>query len=140
VIDNRLDMPLTAKILSGEPPLILTVSEDHGRRAAPRKKGAEVVGVRGRARSPISRPSCACWRAQLQRSDRRDGGKLMGSLLRARLIDELVLYLAPMIPRRHAQALFVLPEIASLDERCGRASSTRAPSASDWRITARFGQ
>ncbi|HSS28709.1 MAG TPA: bifunctional diaminohydroxyphosphoribosylaminopyrimidine deaminase/5-amino-6-(5-phosphoribosylamino)uracil reductase RibD, partial [Usitatibacter sp.] len=45
VIDNRLDMPLTAKILQGEPPLILTVSEDAARRSALEARGAEVVRV-----------------------------------------------------------------------------------------------
>jgi diaminohydroxyphosphoribosylaminopyrimidine deaminase/5-amino-6-(5-phosphoribosylamino)uracil reductase len=44
------------------------------------------------------------------------GGKLMGSLLRAGAIDELVLYLAPMILGDTAQGLFALPELTALDE------------------------
>src|SRR4029079_19188483 len=45
VIDSRLDMPLTAKILQGEPPIILTVSDDAAKRAALEAKGAQVVQV-----------------------------------------------------------------------------------------------
>src|SRR5690349_6942337 len=46
VIDNRLEMPLAAKIMAGNP-LILTVSDDKARRAALEAKGAEVVRVAG---------------------------------------------------------------------------------------------
>src|SRR4029453_11296816 len=45
VIDSRLDMPRTAKILAGDPPLILTVSDDGAKRAALETTGAEVVVV-----------------------------------------------------------------------------------------------
>ena len=45
VIDSRLDLPPTAKILAGEPPIVLTISEDAGRRRALEARGAEVVVV-----------------------------------------------------------------------------------------------
>ena len=67
------------------------------------------------------------------------GGKLMGSFLAARVVDELVLYYAPMILGDSAQGLFAMPEIASLDEALRpRLVDVRAV-GSDWRVTARFG-
>jgi diaminohydroxyphosphoribosylaminopyrimidine deaminase/5-amino-6-(5-phosphoribosylamino)uracil reductase len=140
VIDNRLDMPLTAKMLSGEPPLILTVSDDHGRRAALEKKGAEVVVVPKQGeKSDLAAVVRLLGERNFNEVTVETGGKLMGSLLRARLIDELVLYLAPIILGDTAQALFVLPEIASLDEALRPRIVEVRPVGGDWRITARFG-
>ena len=66
------------------------------------------------------------------------GGKLMGSLLRAGVVDELLLYVAPLILGDTAQSLFALPEIASLDAALRpRIVDVRAIGP-DVRITARF--
>ncbi|HEX7404028.1 MAG TPA: bifunctional diaminohydroxyphosphoribosylaminopyrimidine deaminase/5-amino-6-(5-phosphoribosylamino)uracil reductase RibD, partial [Usitatibacter sp.] len=98
VIDSRLDMPLTAKVLSGDPPIILTVSEDAGRRKALEARGAEVVTV---AREGEKTDLCAIARLLAERGFNEvtveTGGKLMGSLLKARVVDELVIYYAPLI-------------------------------------------
>ena len=62
----------------------------------------------------------------------------MGSLLRAGVVDELVLYYAPVILGDKAQALFALPEWTRLDEAIRpRIVDVRAV-GTDWRITARF--
>src|SRR5690348_623321 len=50
LIDHRLEVPLSAKILQGEPPIIATVSDDAGRRTALEARGAEVVRVAGDGR------------------------------------------------------------------------------------------
>jgi diaminohydroxyphosphoribosylaminopyrimidine deaminase/5-amino-6-(5-phosphoribosylamino)uracil reductase len=117
VIDSHLDTPLTAKILHGEPPLILTVSDDAAKREALVAKGAEVVRV------PNDGPKtdlAAIARLLAERGFNEvtveTGGKLMGSLMRARIVDELVIYYAPVFLGDKAQALFVLPEWTRLDE------------------------
>ena len=140
VIDNRLGLPLGAKILSGDPPLVLTVSKDKAKRAALEAKGAEVVVV--------ARQGEKCDLAAVAKllGDRgfnevtvETGGKLMGSLLRAGVVDEIVLYMAPLILGDTAQALFVLPEIASLDAALRPRIVDVRTIGPDVRITARFG-
>jgi len=139
VIDNTLDTPLTAKILSGEPPLILTVSEDAGKRAALEAKGAEVVIVPKQGdKSDLRAVAKLLGDRQFNEVTVETGGKLMGSLLRAGVIDELVIYMAPMILGDSAQAIFALPELRSLDEALRpKIIDVRAIGA-DWRITARL--
>src|SRR5436190_644484 len=43
LIDNRLEVPPTAKILQGEPPIIFTVSDDAAKRKQLEALGAEVL-------------------------------------------------------------------------------------------------
>ncbi len=117
VIDSRLDMPATAKILQGEPPMILTISEDKARRMALEARGADVIEV---PREGEKTDLAAVARLLAERGFNdvtvETGGKLMGSLLRAGLIDELVLYYAPLFLGDKAQGLFALPEGTSLDQ------------------------
>jgi diaminohydroxyphosphoribosylaminopyrimidine deaminase/5-amino-6-(5-phosphoribosylamino)uracil reductase len=66
------------------------------------------------------------------------GAKLNGSLLRAGLVDEIVLYLAPLLMGDAAQGLFALPEFAALAEAPrARVVDVRAVGA-DLRLTARL--
>ena len=139
VIDSRLDMPPGAKILAGEPPIILTISEDAERRRALQAKGAEVIQV---AREGDKTDLGAVARLLAERGFNEvtveTGGKLMGSLLRAGVIDELVLYYAPMVLGDKAQALFALPEWTNLAEALRpRIVEVRAV-GDDIRVTARI--
>lgn len=117
VIDHGLDIPLTAKILAGEPALILTVVDDAARRAALEARGAEVVRVPGDGRKA---DLAAVARLLAERGYNEvtveTGGRLMGSLLRSGIVDELVLYLAPLVLGDTAQGLFAFPELTALDQ------------------------
>jgi len=139
VIDSRLDIPAGAKILAGTPPIILTVSADADKRAALEARGAEVVTV---AREGEKTDLAAVARLLGERGFNEvtveTGGKLMGSLLTAGVVDELVLYLAPIILGDSAQALFAFPELKTLDAAMRpRIVDVRAIGR-DWRVTARF--
>ena len=139
VIDSRLDMPLAAKILSGAPPLILTVSDDATKRKALEERGAEVVKVPNQGeKTDLVAIAALLGERAFNEVTVETGGKLMGSLMRAGIVDELVLYMAPMILGNSAQGLFALPEFASLDEALRpRIIDVRAVGG-DWRITARM--
>jgi hypothetical protein len=85
VIDSRLDLPLDAKILMGEPPIVLTVSGDAARRAALEAKGAEVVVVpRQGEKTDLDAIARLLGDRAFNEVTVETGGKLMGSLLRAR--------------------------------------------------------
>ena len=66
------------------------------------------------------------------------GFKLNGSLLRAGLVDELVLYLAPCLLGDAARGLFDLPALADLSERRTLAIRDMRQVGADLRIIARF--
>jgi diaminohydroxyphosphoribosylaminopyrimidine deaminase/5-amino-6-(5-phosphoribosylamino)uracil reductase len=117
VIDSHLDMPLGAKILQGEPPLILTISADETKRKALEARGAEVVRVPSEGRkTDLAAVARLLGERGCNEVTVETGGKLMGSLLRAGVVDELVLYYAPIILGDKAQALFALPEWTRLGE------------------------
>ena len=138
VIDNRLDMPLNAKILTGEPPLILTVSDDATRRKALEALGAEVVRVAGERKSDLGAVARLLGERAFNEVMVETGSKLNGSLIAAGVVDEIVLYFAPMLIGDKGQGLFALPELTSLDQaRKVRITDVRA-FGEDWRITARM--
>lgn len=139
VVDSRLELPPAAKILRGEPPLVMTVSEDAERRKALEARGAEVVLVPAiGGKTDLAAVAGVLAQRGYNEVTVETGAKLSGSLLRAGVIDEIVLYLAPMILGDAAQGLFALPAFASLGEALRpRIVDVRAVGA-DLRITARL--
>jgi diaminohydroxyphosphoribosylaminopyrimidine deaminase/5-amino-6-(5-phosphoribosylamino)uracil reductase len=142
LIDSRLDIPLQAKLLQGAPPIIYTVSADTRRRAALEALGAEVVVIAPDA-AKAGKADLAAIAGDLGERGFNEvtveaGAKLNGSLLAAGIVDELVLYVAPMILGDSAQGLFRLPEIASLEAALRPKIVDVRAVGPDWRITARF--
>jgi diaminohydroxyphosphoribosylaminopyrimidine deaminase/5-amino-6-(5-phosphoribosylamino)uracil reductase len=142
LIDSRLDLPLEARILKGDPPIILTVSDDAGKRARLEAAGAQVVRVHEEPDKPgktdlrhVARELAAFGFNEVTVET---GARLNGSLLASGVVDEIVLYLAPMIIGDTGQGLFALPEIQSLEEAKRPKIVDVRPVGGDWRITARF--
>lgn len=142
LIDSRLDIPPTAKILHGAPPIIFTVSEDAAKRRALEALGAEVLT----APTDPSKPGKTDLAAIARRLGEHGfnevtvetGAKLNGSLLAAGVIDEVVLYLAPMLLGDSAQGLFALPEFTSLGQALRPRIVDVRQVGADIRITVRF--
>ena len=140
VIDSRLDMQPGARVL---PAIVFTTSRDAEKRKRLEAAGAEIVDAPEDAGKP-GKTDLAAIAKQL--GDRgfnevsvETGSKLNGSLLAAGVVDEIVLYLAPMLLGDGARGLFALPELASLDAALRpRIVDVRAV-GDDWRITARHG-
>ena len=140
VIDSRLDMPLTAKILQGEPPIILTVSDDAARRKALEARGAEVDLVpKDGEKTDLAAIAHLLGERGFNEVTVETGGKLMGSLLRAKVVDELVIYYAPLILGDKSQPLFVLPEWTSLVQALRPRITDVHRIGEDLRVTTRFG-
>lgn len=64
------------------------------------------------------------------------GAKLSGSLLKAGLVDEIVIYMAPHIMGADACGLFVLPGLKKMSERIQMDIKEFRKVGDDWRITA----
>jgi diaminohydroxyphosphoribosylaminopyrimidine deaminase/5-amino-6-(5-phosphoribosylamino)uracil reductase len=142
MIDNRLEVLLSARILKGEPPIIFTVSKDVKRRKALEALGVEVV------EAPLDR--FAIGKADLSYVVRElaargfndvmveTGAKLNGSLLAAGAIDEIVLYVSPKILGDKALGLFDLPEMTRLEQAIVPRITDMRTVGEDLRITSRF--
>ena len=117
LIDSHLDVSPGARILQGGSTLVLTVSEDAAKREALEAAGAEVVRVAGEGRkTDLHAVARLLAERQFNEVTVETGTKLMGSLLRAGVVDEIVLYVAPRIIGDSGQGLFALPEFARLEE------------------------
>ena len=139
VIDSRLDLPLTARILAGTPPLVFTAIEDRARWRPLEDRGAELVPVPGAGgKTDLAAVARQLAAREFNEVTVETGAKLNGSLLRAGVVDEIVLYLAPTLLGDRAQGLFALPEYADLGEALSpRITDVRAVGR-DLRVTARL--
>lgn len=65
------------------------------------------------------------------------GSELCGALLDQHLVDEIVLYIAPIIMGDSAKGLFHLPELQKMSQRIELNITEICPIGKDWRLTAR---
>jgi diaminohydroxyphosphoribosylaminopyrimidine deaminase/5-amino-6-(5-phosphoribosylamino)uracil reductase len=63
------------------------------------------------------------------------GPTLAGALLQAGLVDELVIYMAPLLLGDKARALFQLPELTRMHDRCELEILEMRAVGKDWRLT-----
>jgi diaminohydroxyphosphoribosylaminopyrimidine deaminase/5-amino-6-(5-phosphoribosylamino)uracil reductase len=142
LIDSRLDVSPDAKILRGEPPIIFTVSDDAAKRRALEALGAEVLTAPTDPAKPGKTDLAAIARVLGEHGFNEvtieTGAKLNGSLLAAGVVDEIVLYLAPMLLGDAAMGLFALPELASLDQALRPRIVDVRQVGADIRVTARI--
>ena len=139
LVDNRLEVPDTAKLLRGGNVLIATVTRNPQREQELIAAGAEVMHVPVEAvRGKIDLMKFAGQLAQrgLNRIMVETGAKLNASLLSAGVVDEIVAYLAPSIFGDNARGLFALPELKNLDGRTRLQISDIRQIGPDLRITA----
>ena len=116
VVDSRLEIPPTARILQGGPVLIAGAVENPEKSALLRSTGAEVLilpNVAGKVELIDLLEELA--RRGINEVHAEAGFKLNGSLMRESLVDEIVLYLAPCLLGHAASGLFNLPELTSLE-------------------------
>ena len=117
VIDSRLNMPANSRMLSlaGE---TLVYCVDDGNRAALEQAGATVV----RVAATDDRPDLDAVLADLAAREINDvlveaGALLGGAFLQAGLVDELILYQAPVLLGSRTRGLFTTPDWRSLSEK-----------------------
>jgi diaminohydroxyphosphoribosylaminopyrimidine deaminase/5-amino-6-(5-phosphoribosylamino)uracil reductase len=143
VVDSQLRMPPNAKVLRPSPggirALIYTIAQDAEKIAALEAAGAQVVVL-------SDAQGCVDLSAVLRDLAVRGvnellveaGATLNGALLKAGLVDELVLYLAPQLLGDAARGLAALGELVSLDQRIALAWQDVRQVGGDLRLTARI--
>ena len=118
VVDSRLQLPLSAKLLQSGKVLVAAAVEDKAAIAALQDKGAEVLLLpNARGKVELTELMRELARRELNEVHVEAGYKLNGSLLSAGLVDELLLYLAPSILGDGALGMFDLPELTDLAQK-----------------------
>jgi diaminohydroxyphosphoribosylaminopyrimidine deaminase/5-amino-6-(5-phosphoribosylamino)uracil reductase len=118
VVDSRLQLPLSAKLLGSGKVLVAAAVDDQAGIAALQNKGAEVVMLpNARGKVELTQLMRELARRELNEVHVEAGFKLNGSLLAAGLVDELLIYLAPSILGDGARGMFSLPDLADLAQK-----------------------
>lgn len=117
LIDARLEVSPRARILQGAPILIATASEDEARIAALATDGHQLLVLPNLAgKVDLPRLLRELGERGLNEIHAEAGFKLNGSLLREGCVDELLLYLAPMLVGDAAHGLFNLAALSRLED------------------------
>jgi diaminohydroxyphosphoribosylaminopyrimidine deaminase/5-amino-6-(5-phosphoribosylamino)uracil reductase len=142
LIDSRLDVPLTARLLEGAPPLVFC-----GRIDAHNAAQANALATRGIEVLPLANAQGKVdLQAMLKVLGERGinelhveaGHKLNGSLLREGCVDELLIYLAPSLLGAGSAGMFDVAAPAVLDARTRLAFHSIERIGDDLRILARL--
>ncbi|ENO83755.1 bifunctional diaminohydroxyphosphoribosylaminopyrimidine deaminase/5-amino-6-(5-phosphoribosylamino)uracil reductase RibD [Thauera linaloolentis] len=117
LIDARLEAPPAARILQGEPILIATACEDGPRIASLSAAGHRLIVLPNAAgKVDLPRLLAELGTLGLNEIHAEAGFKLNGSLLREGCVDELLLYLAPLLAGDAAHGLFNLAALTRLED------------------------
>ena len=138
VVDSLLRMPPNARLLQQSGVMVYTATQDAQKIAALEKSGARVVvlpDANGQVDAAAVLRNLAaqgCNEVLVEA-----GSKLNGALLKAGLVDELVLYLAPQLLGDMARDMARLGELVSLDRRIELEWNDVRQVGKDLRIVAR---
>lgn len=139
VLDRALRFPATARMvaLAGKT-LLFTRSRDAGLRGALERAGVEVRFVAGDEEGFLP----AVLRTLALECEVNDllveaGPTLSGALLQGDLVDELIVYQAPILLGSGAAEMAATPVIAAMEERRELELLDQRPVGKDWRLTFR---
>jgi len=118
LVDSRLEAPLDAKLFQSGKVLVAAAVNDEARIAALQARGVEVVVLpNAGGKVDLAELMRELGRRELNEIHVEAGFKLNGSLMRAGLVDELLVYLAPSLLGESPSGMFNLPRIEDLDAR-----------------------
>lgn len=139
IVDSRLDLSLTAKLLDAGDVIVATASGDQAKANALRGVGADIIHVPGSdGRVDLQALMQELGRRGINELHVEGGGRLNGALIDAGLVDELLLYLAPCLIGDAARGMFILPALASLEDKKRLVIRDARMVGSDLRILARL--
>lgn len=138
VVDSRLQIYPTARVLAGGNALVVGAVEDAGRIAALRDVGAEVLILpNAGGKVDLAAMLQALAARGINEIHSEAGFKLNGSLLREGCVDEFLIYQAPMLVGDAAQGMCNLDEMTALTQACRLQVMERTMLGDDLRIIAR---
>ncbi len=117
VVDSKFETPVSARLLKDGKTLVAGAVNEEKKIAALKAAGAETVIIpNDRGKVELFELMEELGRRELNEIHVEAGTKLNGSLLRAGVVDELLVYLAPSVIGDSGRGMFDLPEIAELSQ------------------------
>lgn len=139
VLDPRLSMPEDARLLK-QPGgvLVVTACDETAARQRLEQAGAAVVHLpHGLDRVDLEGTLRLLAERQVNEVLLETGATLSGAMLQAGLVDEMVIYMAPLLMGDAARGLFRLPGMERMEQRIELNITDLRAVGKDWRITAR---
>jgi diaminohydroxyphosphoribosylaminopyrimidine deaminase/5-amino-6-(5-phosphoribosylamino)uracil reductase len=139
VVDRNLRLPATARVLEGGNVLVFAAVAQPDRADLLTRAGAEVIVMPdAQGKVDLARMLDELGRREMNEVLAESGSRLNGALVRAGLVDELVVYFAPHLLGDTARGMFDLPELTRLDERVALRVHDATRIAEDLRVIARI--
>jgi len=140
LVDSRLDVDPQAKLFDGSPVLVACAIDDPTRAARLRHQGADIVVLPGdRGKVDLAALVRELARRGVNELHVEAGFKLNGSLVREGCVDELLVYLAPMLIGE-ATGMVNLPALSDLANAQRLRFRDVTQVGDDVRVLARWGQ
>ncbi|HSS47033.1 MAG TPA: bifunctional diaminohydroxyphosphoribosylaminopyrimidine deaminase/5-amino-6-(5-phosphoribosylamino)uracil reductase RibD [Burkholderiales bacterium] len=118
VVDSKLEILPTARVLQDGGVLIFCAIDDAARISRLRDVGAKVIILPNQeGKVELNQMMASLAKFEVNEVLVEGGCRLNGSLLKAGLVDELLLYLAPHLLGDNARGMFDLPELTELTGR-----------------------
>ncbi len=139
LLDSRLDISDSARILDGGNLLVVTAAQNEGRESQLTARGVDVVRVpveQIKGKVDLRKMMEMFAVRGLNSVMVETGAKLNGSLLAAGVVDEIVAYVAPSILGDPARGVFALPAFTSLADRTELSITDVRQVGADLRVTA----
>lgn len=141
ILDSQLRTPVSARTLSlpGEVLILTTQTPEHPHWQRLAAQGAQLAQLARQEQGRIALPAVLQHLAQREVNELHveAGAQLAGALLEAGLVDELLLYLAPLLLGDSGRGLFHLPGLQHMAERYALQVTEMRAIGHDWRITAK---
>jgi diaminohydroxyphosphoribosylaminopyrimidine deaminase/5-amino-6-(5-phosphoribosylamino)uracil reductase len=138
VLDRHLRVPASARLLDGSSPTLIV--HDAGRAApSPSAPGVSYAAVAQDAQGRLDLSAVLALLAarEINELHVEAGAKLGGALLAAGLVDELLLYVAPMLLGNDARPLLQLPSLGEMAQRWQLRCVEQRMLGDDWRLRLR---
>ena len=139
IIDCRLKIPTTARVLRGEGELIFTTTDNKERISALKEVGARPI-ILPNEKGKIDLAGLMQILADFEINELlvEAGNRLSSAFIREGLVDELIIYLAPHLIGNRAMGMLQLPELTDLSEKYNLKIKDLRMVGEDIRIMSRF--
>ena len=115
VVDSKLEIPSSARVLQGGNALVFCAVNDKARIARLTDAGVKVITLPNQeGKVELGQMMALLAKFEVNEVLVEGGFRLNGSLLKAGLVDELLLYIAPNLLGDKARGMFELPELSEL--------------------------